>query len=50
MLMSLKLFRFNLNKAVSSKVCLYNLNLTLPPVDYSFQYAPFTNEGSSPSQ
>lgn len=25
-------------------------NPTLPPVDYSFQYAPLTNEGSNPSQ
>lgn len=25
-------------------------NPTLPPMDYSFQYAPLTSEGSDPSQ
>lgn len=25
-------------------------NLTLPPVDYSFQYAPLTRVGSNPPQ
>jgi len=25
-------------------------NLTLPPVDYSFQFAPLTRAGSNPSQ
>lgn len=28
----------------------YPINSTLPPVDYSFQYAPLTHAGSNPSQ